>query len=409
MKTIFALIANLILAVAFAGATEVAFANEPLSLTVGFASFASGFVMHPQGSFFTGVASDVTAINNYAGKYSKQLIQQFLNSLDFVKDLNVRRDVRSPLNLTKLSVNPGIRQLNTSIDKKKGPNRVYSGRVLTPKPGMKIIEIIPEELRSTFMSDMLAVNAKDIPFAQWVWQREFEKIAQELNDNFYNNAYESVSAFDAAATYTAGDYVMFEEVIYKCVTNTSAGESPSSAAAKWEDSDALVIFDGPGTIIASEITGSNITPISTGAITNSNAVAQLKAMWRSAPVAHRNRGMIQFVSYNTFENYITDHNTRFGTGNAVSGNDLEEVNKYGGVFLKESNRKCLIKPVTWMGTSGRVIQTFKDNLIVGMDQLSDTNKIGKTVETLHGYNSVVKFMLGFQIQDLECLYVNDQA
>lgn len=408
MKSIFALITNLLLAFLMFGATEIAFANTALSATIGVGSFASGFYS-PKNVAMMSAASDATAIANYAGKYSKQLIQQFLNGLDFAKDLYVRRDVRSPLNLTKLSVNAGIRQLNTGINSRKGSNRSYSGRTLTPRGGMKIIEIIPEDLRGTFMSDMLAVNAKEIPFAAWVWQREFEKLASEVNDNFYNSAYVAAASFDAAATYTAGDHVLFEEVIYKCVSNTSAGESPTSAAAKWVDADAAVIFDGPGTIIASAITASDLTPISTGAITSSNAVAQLKAMWRSAPVAHRNRGMKMFVSYDVFENYITDHNTKFGTGNSVSGNDLNEVNKHGGVFLKESNRKCLIKPATWMGSSGRVIMSLDNNLIVGTDALSDFNGIGKKVETLHGYNTIAKYMLGFQIQDLEALYVNDQA
>jgi hypothetical protein len=62
-----------------------------------------------------------------------------------------------------------------------------------------------------------------------------------------------------------------------------------------------------------------------------------------------------------------------------------------------------------MGASRRTIITRPGNLVFGTDQVSNLNKIGKVVETLHGYRTVTKFTLAHQIRDLEFISVNDQG
>src|SRR4051812_45880045 len=113
---------------------------------------------------------DITGIANYAGTWSKVLISQLLNSLDIVNDLKVIYNVKAPLNLSKLTVGKGIRPLDTSVTLAFNPGRTWSKRTLKPRVGMKIFNIIPEELRDTWMSEMLDPNATDVPLADWVWQ-----------------------------------------------------------------------------------------------------------------------------------------------------------------------------------------------------------------------------------------------
>jgi hypothetical protein len=62
-----------------------------------------------------------------------------------------------------------------------------------------------------------------------------------------------------------------------------------------------------------------------------------------------------------------------------------------------------------MGTSGRVIVNIKQNLRMGTFAEDGFNRIGKVVEDLHGTNAAIKFLLGFEIADLEVLHVNNQA
>jgi hypothetical protein len=354
-------------------------------------------------------ATDYAAITKYAGQYDKQLVSQMLNGLDFLSQVRTLRKASSHgVLLPKMTVNKGVRPLNLNVEVPKGTNRSFSGRKLFVYGGMKIITIIPEEARQTFMDEMLDPNAKEIPFAQWVWAREMEKISQEINDNIYLSKYKAdAAAWLAGSTYTGGttDYVNFEESIYRCVTTTTAGQSPTTHPAKWAEVDDTVISQGWGTILANEINAGTISGanlISTGAISNTNALTKLELMYKGMTVAHRNIGGTFRVSSDVMRAYLEHERTTYG--NAASP-DFGDGKKY----IYGSGKKWEIQECTWMGASGRVIATQKDNLVFGTNMESDYNKIGKSVETLHGTKSIVKWLQGCEISDLETLYVNDQA
>lgn len=354
------------------------------------------------------VTQDVDAIKGYAGQYDKNLIGQMLNGLDIMKDIKVIRNIKTALNLTKLEIANGFRPLNTSVEDGTKPGRKYTGRKLEPKGGMKIFEVVPEELRETWMGEMLDPNAKDVPFAQWVWEREFEKLGDEINENIYLSEYHAdADAFDVAAVYAVGDYVNFEESIYKCITITTAGQSPATHPAKWLNSNSMVVCDGLGTIIAKEIAkpSPKLVPVITGAITKTNAIEKLRLVYNSASLAVRKKKTIMWISYDVFEKYKDDYVTRYGKGNGIDS-DVEDKDV---LYLFGSSRRCELRPCSWMNDSQRVIHSLYDNVLGGTNQLSDMNKIGKTVETLHGFKAICKFLIGFEFADLEVLTVNDQA
>lgn len=349
---------------------------------------------------------DVTAIKNYAGTYSQALIAAMLNSLDIAKDFKVMRNVREALNLTKFEAKKGVRALNLNVENAKNPGRKFTGRKLEPKGGMKIFHVNPEELRGTWMGEMFDPNAKDVPFAAWIWTKEFEALAAEINDNIYLSKYLADAAeFAAGTVYNVGDVVNFEEDIYRCTATTTAGQSPASHPAKWLEINNTAYVDGPGTIIAAEIAAGKLTPVVTGAISNTNAVASLQAVWKAQTIAVRKVGAIIFVSWDVFEKYLADYDTRYGKGAGIASYIEDET----VVYLKGSYKKCQIKPATWMNNSQRIICTPFENALMCTNDLSDMNKIGKTVETLHGFKAICKFLLGFNFADLDVLKVNDQA
>jgi hypothetical protein len=363
----------------------------------------------PKGMAFMAVspATDISALQGYITKYDKTLIYQMLNGLDFVKDLAIIRNLREPRALPKMTVDEGVRRLNLDIEQAKG-GRSWTERIITPQLGMKIIKMIPEEVRESFMSEMLDPNAKELPFAQWVWAREFEKIASELNDNFYLNTRPTVVPFDAAATYAVGAHVLYKEVIYKQVSagTTTAGESPESASAKWEDVDNKVLFEGPDAVIKKAISTEGLLAVGTGTFDEGDAYAYFKEMWGAVTEAHKNKGMVAHVSYDVQQDLAENINTLFGSGKGIGGVDIEEGNSF---IMKNTGGRLRIVPHTWMGSSRRVIMTHPGNAVLGLNAASDSQKVGKVVETLHGYRAIVKFILAFQFRDLENLYVNDQA
>jgi hypothetical protein len=356
-------------------------------------------------------ATDITAIEGYIHKQDRKLINQMLNSLDIAKDPSVQvlRNVREPLDMNKMTVDAGARPLNTDIETAKG-GRAWTRRTLTPYGAMKIIKIIPEEVRKTFMSEMLDVNAKELPFAQWVWEQEFAKLQAEVNDNFYLSEHHgNPPTFSPSATYAANALVYFNEVIYKNISGstTTAGESPTSAAAKWQDVDNKVMLDGPNKIITTALASEGLAVAgSGGSFSETTAYDAFMDMWAVIPEAHKNKGMVAKVSFGVQQDLAINVNKLFGTGVGIGGVDTEEGKSFK---LKGTGGRLIIEPATWMGASRRIIMTHKGNMVLGTNQAGDTNKVGESVKTLHGYRAIIKWMMGFQFRDLETLYVNNQA
>jgi len=349
--------------------------------------------------------TDFTGVALHIGKNDAKLINQALNGMDFLNDVRVIRNASlNGTGLQKMTVAKGIQPLDLGVSAREGTQRSWTGRKLMVYEGMKIIDIIPEEAMLSFMSDMLVPGAEQIPFAQWIWEQEFKKIAQEINDNIYANTYKGDSAaWDAGTVYVGGtDYVKFGNYggIYKCVTTTLAAESPTTHPAKWSLVNELVISKGWGTIIAAEIVA-GLAPIATGALSSSNALDKIELMYTGMTVAHRALGGEFKMSHANYRNYLIHERTVYGnTATAATANGVKTV--YG-------DPKWTIKPCTWLGTSGRVIATQKDNLVFGCHMETEAGKVAKTIQTLHGYQSVVKWYQGCEIADLETLYVNDQA
>ncbi len=344
-------------------------------------------------------------IAKFIGNNDKVLIAQVLNKLSFVDQVRVIRNASlNGTGLQKMTVAKGIRPLDLDVETRSGAHRGFTGRKLMVYTGMKIIDIIPEEAEETFMSDMLAPGAKEIPFAQWIWEQEFAKIGQEINDNIYLSDFNGNAAvFNPAIVYNPGDYINFgaEKDIYRNVTVTTAGQSPLTHSAKWLLVNEAVISTGWGKIISNEITALTLSPIATGAITNANALAKIELMYNGMTVAHRNMGGEFKVSPATFRNYIENERT-------VYGNTVANPNGGAGKKTVYGDAKWEIVPCTWMGTSGRVIATQKNNLVFGTNVEADMSKEAKVIQTLHGYRTAVKWRQGCEIADIETLYVNDQ-
>lgn len=353
--------------------------------------------------------STYDALAKFIGNNDKRLISQVLNGLDFVPQVRVIRNASlNGTGLQKMTAAKGIRPLNLDVETRSGAHRSFTARKILVYTGMKIIKIVAEEAEKTWMSDMLEPGAKQIPFEQWVWENEMKKIAQEINDNIYLSDYKGdATAFDSGATYTGGAaWVTFgdDQDIYKCITTTTAGQSPTTHPAKWELVNQSVISTGWGKIIANEITAGNIAGanlISTGSITSSNCLDKVEAMIDGMTVAHRNLGGTVKMSPVTFAKYLKHERTVY-TAALTPAMGAEQKTVYG--YPKWKIEEC-----TWMGSSSRLIVTQKENLAFGTNLETDMGKISKTIQTLHGSTSVVKWRQGCEIADLETLYVNDQA
>jgi len=362
---------------------------------------------------------DVSALAAYAGQYEQGLFSTMVNGLEVGQDIRVIQNVKHKLNMTKLKATPGAKPF-TSSEEYAG-SLTYSPRVLDVSPGKVEMLIDVEEYRSTWMSEQLSpgshANKKEVPFAQYVWEQVMMELASEINDKtaFFGIDKSDATAFAAGSTYTAGDYITYTDnnginSYYECLSNTSAGEDPEDTPAKWKKIDAEAIAQGFAKIIADEITASNLTATATGVIDNTSGqeayAAQLK-LFRSQATAYKKMVNTIFQSYTDYELLLDDLQTTL----QYTLSDIESLNAPGGgIYLPYTNRRCIAKPASWMGDSRRLVCTPSQNLIMGTDLLSDMNQI----EVLEGAKLWtlpvgIKFVVGFQIRDLDALKVGDQT
>jgi hypothetical protein len=352
--------------------------------------------------------TDITAIQNYAGTFDKKIITQIVNGLDIAKDLTIRRNLTAPVALPKFSAEDGFRPVDTSIEEPDGSSGTFGVRKLIPRTGMKILKIVPEDLRGTFLSEGLDPNAKEYPagFAQYFWEAQIKKLQAEINNNsFYGVDSFDITAFDAGTAYNVDQKVQYNKSFYKVVTATSAGQTPDTHPAKFKKINNSSVAKGLGTIITEEYsTLPARNKITTGALDNTNGFDKITGFYTSLPEEIRPLGGEFKVSQSTYDKYMLSALNKF-----TNGTSLLQVPGKPGASVYGSDGKWIIKPCTWMAGSGRIIATLDGNLQMGTDQTSAFSSIGNIVPFLHGYKAIMKMILAFQIADLEVLFVNDQA
>lgn len=131
------------------------------------------------------------------------------------------------------------------------------------------------------------------------------------------------------------------------------------------------LFNGFETILAAEKTAGNLSDakanlFNMGSTNGTNAVDKLRLLYRNSHEVLRGKKSKMFISPDLYEDYNQCYLADFGS---VPYN--KEFNK---TFLEGSRGLCELVPV--IGTSGtRVILTTKDNMLVGMDQMGNTEKV----------------------------------
>lgn len=352
---------------------------------------------------------DISALAAYAGKYEQQLYAKMINGTDFARQLRVLPNVKNSVNMTNLRVQDGIRPYSDIVTA-SGNDLAYEPRKLTVGDGKRELLISPQKYRQTFMSESMrpGFNPMEIPFAAFTWGEVMKSVGAELNDKTIWHGFDksTATAYSGSATYTAGDYITVttgDKVdFYKCLSNTTAGESPSTAAAKWQLVNAEAVCKGLGTIIAEEIAASNLTAEAIGAITSTagDALTSFRQLFRSQSDANKMRGVTIFCSFTDYELLLDD------VEKEVSKYTRDDVS--AGFVLPGTGNRCRVEPATWITNSRRMICTPPENIVVGTDLLSDMQRI-RTKENLWTLEAGIAFSLGVQIRDLQEIRINDQA
>ncbi len=352
--------------------------------------------------------NDITAINNYAGQYRPQIITSIVNGLDVVQDLTVIRNLRAPRILPKYVGKKGLRPYDSNVTQPAGQHGTFSKRTIVPRTSMKIIRVLPEELRKTFLSEGLAANAKEYPggFAQYFWDEQQKTLSAEINDEFYLSVDpEAINDYVPGNSYTVGQRVAFGTDFFECIVAATANQSPSANPEKWTNINGKCLGDGLGTIINAEYANlPAANKIATGLLTETNCYDKVTSFYMAMLPAHQKLGGTIYCSYNVYGKYLLALAEKY-----KNGTSMFQVPGSVSLYIFSSGNKWVLKPVTWMNGSQRLIGTQKENLYFGTDVTSDMDSIGKMVEDLHGASYIYKMIIAGQIADLSTLYLNDQA
>lgn len=297
---------------------------------------------------------DVSAIASsfveFGGEiFAKKVVNWKLRELG----IQVRTNVKAPQPLTKLSAVGGPRPYSSG-DHVTGNGVKYTDRILTAYQSKWDHDFDPEEFRNTY----LATHALD--------DTSFAEAANEQ---------------------------LAKEYLAKIISDTLllGVRNPAGTTT-------AAIADGWGTIIAAEITATNITPVATGALTAANAVTKVEDMVSAFPEWMREyeTPIIMFCSYGTMDKYVSHYRT-------LNGYKLETSDK--GDY-KLDGKNAVLRPAAFMKTSGRIIATPANNLVFGTDveQIKVAASVRRNI-----IESRPMMPVGCQIQDLDALIVNDQA
>lgn len=371
--------------------------------------------------------ADLSTITAYAANNQKPLIASLINGLDIAQDVMVQPNVKNKIPMPKLKVGSGFRPYS-GTEEFKLKNLKYTDRYLEVKVGKREIQIDPEDYMNTYLawinSPGSSSDKKDIPFAQFMWDQVIKAVQREINDETSYLGFDSsaTAVWAAGTAYAVGNHVKFATATnnpnsvqdyYRCITATVAGESPDTTPAKWLYVTARAVAPGIESYILAGISGSEIAPVATGAITSTAgvAIAAFAKLYRAFSAPYRTNGLIISCSYTDYDLLMDDILSTY------SKYTREDLSAKPYLVLPNSNGECLVKRATWLGTSRRLIggprmgaDARHMNLYMGTDLLSDMNSLKVITESeLWTLKAGLKARIGFQIQDMEAIKVGDQS
>lgn len=355
---------------------------------------------------------DLSALSAYGGDYSKQLIRQMYNALKLqAEGITVMPNVKSKLTLHKLIVKKGAKPYTGKFKSKDG-DVAFKPRVLDVDKAQRDLEIEPTKYVGTWMEKERGAGENslnyNIPFAQFMWEAVLEELSTEVNlETLYHGVGTAgFAAYGAGTAYAVGDLITYtqdSEVRYfRCVTATTAGQNPDTHAAKWDWAGGRAIAEGFGKKIADAITAGDTTPVATGAVDSLNAYKAFTDLFRKhdEPVKMGVYGKVfTYCSVTDYEALTDDYEERIKK-------HFDETD--GVITLAKTGGVNIIKPVSWLNGSRRLISTLNGNLLAGTDLLSDMNVINNIL-THYTIQSSIAWMFGTQIRDLDALRVSDQS
>lgn len=282
------------------------------------------------------------SFRSYVQDYYDQLLTDLFVKFKSAPLFTSHEGVKGKLTLTKLTTADLVRRYSSTFAPVSDAF-TFAPRHLDVVDAKVDLRIIPKEFESSYLGKFRqkGQDSMDLPFEGYILQDAIAKINAEM-----------------------------ELAIWRAVTSVSPASTDKLTA----------LFDGIQQIIKEEITATNITPITTGAITSSNAVAAIEAVHAGLGDAYLDSVVDIFINPLDKIKFIQDYRERYGKYTTQAD---------GSISLETGN--AMIHVLSGV-PANCILATPKENIHYGYDGTMDASMFNFEQE-----DRSIKMWLDFKI------------
>lgn len=327
----------------------------------------------------TNSSIDVTPLVGFIGQYEKQIYEEALVGAEFYDKVTVDTTVKNNKKYTKRVVTSNARPFDATFDS-TGNKIKYTQSGIAVEALRDDYTLIPEEFRKTWLGQDVDITNDENPDYQGQLSGITNKLIHDLNQNILWAADTARSNTDPARYRQVDGY---HKQLKTAITNASS---------------------------------TGIVVVATGALTGGtgnayqgtagNALLKLQLMDKSGPLALAGVPRLAYMSYATYYKVIADMKVAI-VGEATEKSLMKEGVLGLGIYPEESEGMLKLCPCRFMGTTGRIFITTKDNIIFGTDTDLPTFGMFDLVKITHGYQLSAKMVYGMTFRDYENIVANE--
>lgn len=280
--------------------------------------------------------TNAAALQDYIRKFMPDLISKVYHGFPSASIFTPHEGVKGELVFTEMILGD-IAQKWTKLFTPLAGKFTFSPRTGRVYPYKVDLQAYPQEWEQTYlgMARRPGFQPDDLPYQGFIMGKIIEKLLSEFE----------ITAFQ--------------------------GERDASPA---DGAPLINLIDGLLTIVADEITATNLTPVTTAAHTTSNAVANAEAVHAALDPVYQNMETVMFCSLDFARKYFSNQRSEFKKYVGVEKTGVLQI-----IPLDFGN--CSLVPTYGMGTSSRLICTPKANLHYMYDLEGDAMNI--RVQNIH--------------------------
>jgi hypothetical protein len=312
-------------------------------------------------------AFDISALNTALGAYFRKgkdgLFSEMLMGMGIEDRMEIWDDCKDEVILPNLGIDDLVKPANDTTFSGSSSSLNFGARTLKVRKWKVDLLLVPGALEKSWLGayKQKGSDAYDMPFEQYI----MNYIGKKVQENIRMKA------------------------LYAGVYN-SGGTAPAD------------IMDGLLTLIAAEITATNITPVATGAVSLATIIDDAEATYDALGEAYKAVETQMLLSPTLFDWYVRKYRSTYGVNMDYTGMAMGKVRLDGTL--------CTIVREPGFGSSQRIVVTPKSNIVYGVDLIGEENNI-KSQEFERSIKLMIDAKSGIQLKEIHAraLAVNDQA